>query len=220
MHSASTDVIHPKHGFHSQVMKVVFASTLSVAGYAAHASEVKNPPQRRFEGISSPFKPFDGVSTTLPDKKYAKDDLSGSFVAIDDFASVEPVGGEFSGLWEHVVSADWQPSAVARVFRLGHKRDGWKGPGSIGASGQAVDSVLALIDKLSLAGVDASPRIGLDEDGSFTVSWLDEDLVADVSVFPDGSYSFYAQRGELEAMSDEVSISAPLDPQLAEILVG
>lgn len=109
----------------------------------------------------------------------------------------------------------------ARVDLLGRHADGWKGTDSLGASKHAVSDAKALLERLVSSGLIAQPRIGLDEDGSFGFYWQTDQFVAAMSIFGDGTYSYFAREvGGRFASNDSGSLSRPVSAELLEILVA
>jgi hypothetical protein len=107
-------------------------------------------------------------------------------------------------------------AAWERIRILGTYEDGWKGPGSVGASQQAVDDAETLAFQLFEGNDVIPPRIGLASDGEFVFSWNADGVVIDLSVVGDGTYSFYAQAGKETFLED----AAPIDRRLPERLLA
>lgn len=187
---------------------------LALAGGLTYSTEATGHLAREIEQIPSIFIPRRGASYRGGDGG-----SSSSVVAIVvDSSLIAPAGNEPEDVWADLT--EWHQEAVERVADLSMKRDGWKGPGSLGASRDAVLNAMWLIDKLSMAGVESRPTIGLDDEGVFSFSWIKEGFAAHVSVFGDGTYSFFAKRQDRRVMADEISIDGPLDEGLADILIG
>ena len=108
-----------------------------------------------------------------------------------------------------------------RVMLLSAMEDGWKGPGSKGPSVNARRDALALLRKIIGLSNDLNmPGIGLDEEGIYTLSWLEPDRSGCISVYGDGTYSFFMKSGALPISSDEESIGRPLHSGLVAALLS
>ena len=107
--------------------------------------------------------------------------------------------------------------AIERIRRLGLKKAGWKGECSIPATETARDDAIALVRKIAAARVPI-PFIGLDADGDFTFCWDTDDMAVDLSVYGDGTYSYFGEKADKRIGSDASSISNGLDAALIEIL--
>ncbi len=110
-------------------------------------------------------------------------------------------------------------SCIERVLQLAEKEHGWKGKNSRAAEEQAIIAALELLDKFSQAGVPM-PSITLHSDGSFGFSWTGGGLVADVSVFGDGTYSYNVLRDGQIARASNRRTGEKLRPDLIRILLG
>ena len=110
-------------------------------------------------------------------------------------------------------------SGVERVLQLAEKQHGWKGKDSRAAEEQAILAALELLDKFAEVGVSI-PSIALHSDGSFGFSWTGAGLVADVSVFGDGTYSYNVLRDGQVAKASNRRTGEKLRPDLIKILSG
>lgn len=113
---------------------------------------------------------------------------------------------------------EWVPSSLDRIENLGSLPANWGGEGYQRAAESAVGDAERFLMKLVHIGMSIPPAIGLDDDGSFSFHIAANDLIADLSVHADGTYSYFAQRGEAEVFSDSKDIDGPIDEQLAQIL--
>lgn len=125
--------------------------------------------------------------------------------------------------------AGWQPDVQAsewyfdlndRLLQLSQKEDGWKGEKSVAPSREARKAASEMISKLAHEGVERRPSIGLDYEGTFSLNWMDDKLSADLTVYEDGTYSFFATSDGRSAMADEERISEPLNGRLLSFLLG
>jgi len=108
-------------------------------------------------------------------------------------------------------------SGVERVLQLAEKEPGWKGKDSQAAEEKAILAALELLDKFAQEDVPI-PSVTLHSDGSFGFSWTQGGLVADISIFGDGTYSYNALRDGKMAKSGNRRASEPLRPDLLAIL--
>lgn len=120
-----------------------------------------------------------------------------------------------------VVSAPaWLLPAAEKVYGFLELADGWKGADSLAPVDQTASEAIDLLWQLSaeIAGLQ-QPAISVDEDGAICLHWRIADLLATMTVYGDGTYSFYAEAGELSAKSDSEMVGFPLPASLASILV-
>ena len=110
-------------------------------------------------------------------------------------------------------------SGVQRILQLAEKEHGWQGKDSRAAEEKAILAALELLDRFAEEGVQI-PSITLHSDGSFGFSWTQAGLVADISVFGNGTYSYNAMRHGQTARSSNRKTSEPLRPDLLRILAG
>lgn len=123
----------------------------------------------------------------------------------------------------HVLTAE--PAVVQdahnRLRQIASLPEDWDGSGIAAPHQAAIKDASALIVQLAHAGIRLRPRIGPDSDGSISFLFMDgENPLADMSIFGNGTYSFYAERGERTAMSDEVHIGGPVPDELVAILAN
>lgn len=119
---------------------------------------------------------------------------------------------------EAKTAQSWLTESLDRIEKLGSFPADWAGEGYVKASSSVVGDAERFILKLAHSGVNTRPAIGLDDDGSFSFHISDEGLIADLSIHPDGTYSYYAKRGSAEAFSETSKINGPLDQNLLDIL--
>ncbi len=122
----------------------------------------------------------------------------------------------------HVASLtnNWYFLVANRLDELSVKSDGWKGDKSFAANANALASARTLLWKLAQEGIDRRPAVGLDHEGTFSFMWIDANVKADLTVYENGTYSFYAKYAEHVASVDEASISEPLDSRLLGALLS
>ena len=110
-------------------------------------------------------------------------------------------------------------SSIQRVLQLAEKQHGWKGKDSKAAEEKAILAALELLDKLTEENAPI-PNITLHSDGSFGFSWTQPGLVADISIFADGTYSYDASRDGKVAKASNRKASEPLKSDLLGIISG
>lgn len=133
---------------------------------------------------------------------------------------------EDGGLANSWVPNDTINSAISarelfeQISHLSSKLVGWKGANSVAADEHSVRDAIALARKLVQERISKYPAIGLDEDGSFTFYWKDPDFVIDLSVYGDGTYSFFARCGDKSYSVDEAHIADPINRELRSVLLS
>ena len=119
-----------------------------------------------------------------------------------------------------IQTSDWYFELSDRLSQLSKKEDGWKGEKSIAPSSEARKAASDLLSKLAHEGIEKRPSIGLDYEGTFSLTWMDDKISADLTVYEDGTYSFFATSDGQSAMADEERISEPLNSRLLSFLLG
>jgi len=115
---------------------------------------------------------------------------------------------------------NWHFELSDRMADLAVKQDGWKGPESIAALPMALEYANYLLRKLAVEGIDRRPTVGLDYEGTFSFTWSENEFRADLTVYDDGTYSFFASDGTNSATADEALISDRLPAQLLGLLLS
>ena len=105
-----------------------------------------------------------------------------------------------------------------RIAALSKKQDGWKGPDSLSALPLASEYANHFLRKLAKDGIDRQPTVGLDYEGTFSFAWSDGNLSIDLTVYNDGTYSYFATNGERSATADDALLSERISPQLLDLL--
>ncbi len=113
---------------------------------------------------------------------------------------------------------DWYKDRVERIEILSGHSDGWKGPDSHAPEIEAKRNALEMLRKLAMAGIPRRPSVGLDFEGTFSFSWLDQDVGVDLTVYGDGTYSFFASSADYSASADDEPITKPLHSKLLSTL--
>jgi len=114
--------------------------------------------------------------------------------------------------------ATWVTESRARIEALAKLADGWAGDEYSAATDMAVIYADLFVQRLATAGLTVKPVVGLDSDGSFSFHIASDGLLADISVYDDGTYSFYAKGNGQTAYSDESAVVGVLDESLAAML--
>jgi len=114
----------------------------------------------------------------------------------------------------------WHFEVSDRMVALSEKQDGWKGPESQGAIPMAFEHANHMLRKLAVEGIDRRPSVGLDYEGTFSFTWSDGNLNIDLTVYDDGTYSFFATDGVRSATVDDAPVSERLSPELLGLLLS
>ncbi|SDJ55527.1 hypothetical protein [Salipiger marinus] len=113
-------------------------------------------------------------------------------------------------------SEDWK-SAFDQFELIHELEDGWDGDRSVPAEAETLADSKALLETLEGSSVRA-PRVGLDADGIVVLTWRTGTLDGVISIYGDGTFTYYFE-GEANVASDgEGAIGNDLDPQLVELL--
>lgn len=107
-----------------------------------------------------------------------------------------------------------------RIDHLAEKEAGWKGAESAKAPSGAIEDARVFLTHLSMLGTVELPAIGLDSDGEFSFLWRGDDFIANLSILGDGTYSYFARRGEQVARADDAKLSGGIDDALARIIAA
>ena len=113
---------------------------------------------------------------------------------------------------------NWYSELEARIMDLGSRMDGWKGLDSQAPKPKTVKFALKMLSKLWRNRIPRRPSIGLDFEGTFSFSWFDQCVSADMTIYEDGTYSFFITNGTNWASSDAEKINKPIHSDLINIL--
>lgn len=134
---------------------------------------------------------------------------------------------ESSDSASYVLGWSAQQATSAWYFELSDALDqlfakpaGWKGPHSHAANEGALFFTRSLLWKLAHESIDRRPSLGLDHEGTFSLMWLDETVRADLTVYDDGTYSFFAEFGDDIASADDADVREPLHSGLLSALLS
>lgn len=112
----------------------------------------------------------------------------------------------------------WLEESLARIGKLSALPDGWAGEGFVAAQDDTSFDAERILVKLVHAGLKVKPAIGLDDDGTFSFHISDGEMIADLTVHADGTYSYFAEVSGHEVFSEESPIDGEIDHGLAAIL--
>lgn len=120
----------------------------------------------------------------------------------------------------------WQADAHAKMDAYVGLADGWRGEDSVAPSEIAIADANTLIRQIASEMPNTSmPLIGADADGIISLFWNEAGLLATISIYGDGTFSFYAESGAdgegvLTAKSDAEAIGEPLTLSLLQVMTG
>ncbi len=108
-----------------------------------------------------------------------------------------------------------------RILELSELPDGWMGPESKAASREAISDAFALMKRFVNELPEAQlPGIGLDSDGHVVFSWSTNNLIGNLSVYGDGTYSYFVENSGKTAREDEAQVMSPFLPEFYGIFSG
>ena len=114
----------------------------------------------------------------------------------------------------------WHFEIFDRMDALFKKQDGRKGPDSLGASPLALEHANHFLRKLAMDKIDRRPAVGLDYEGTFSFVWSDGNLSIDLTVYDDGTYSYFATDGVRSATADNAFLSEKISPEFLSLLLS
>ncbi len=135
---------------------------------------------------------------------------------------VETVDALSSDKWADNVNrpAGWM-EAEDQLAALHDLKDGWCGKGSVAANRVALMSAAALLRYLEQdIPLGPTPNVSLDLDGLPVLTWQQDGVFGSMSVFDDDTYSFYVERGKLNANEGDARLSDALPDHLLGVLRG
>lgn len=101
-------------------------------------------------------------------------------------------------------------AAWERIRSLGSLEDGWSGPGSIAPTQAAITDGETFTRLNILTTVGHPNHIGFASDGELVISWARQNLVLEVSIHGDRTYSYYAEVDGTRYYGDDVPIKTQL----------
>jgi len=116
-------------------------------------------------------------------------------------------------------SSQWHQELERQIEELSSRQNGWKGPESKAPNADATHYAQQMLTQLATAQISRQPMIGLDFEGTFSFSWFDDNVSADLTVYDNGIYSFFIsnKRGNT-ASADEARVDKPLSSNFLQIL--
>ncbi|MCE2737215.1 MAG: hypothetical protein LW703_02395 [Rhodobacter sp.] len=115
----------------------------------------------------------------------------------------------------------WVEGALEKIASYAEVNDGWRGEGSKAPTGQTLQEAAELLLQISSEMPDLfRPMISIDEDGCACLHWNAPDLLATISVYGDGTYSFFSEGYGVVASSDSHEIGTILPSDLIVAMTG
>lgn len=116
---------------------------------------------------------------------------------------------------------EWLILSADRLSSFLELEDGWKGLDSLAPREQTVVEAIDLLWQLTaeVAGLP-QPSLSADEDGGICAHWRVPGVLATITVYGDGTYSFYAEAGSAQTRSDSEEVGLPLPVALTSILAA
>ena len=114
------------------------------------------------------------------------------------------------------------PELKRSLGRLNYLRslpDGWLGNDSCGTSVDAGVQAERLLRRIRSEVPSAPlPVLGLDTDGTIVMSWSRGDLVGSMTVYGDGTFSYFVRRNTVSVKNIDAMIDQPLRKDLTDLL--
>jgi hypothetical protein len=118
-------------------------------------------------------------------------------------------------------SSAWVDAALEKIESYAGLPDGWRGEGSFAPTEQTLQEVAELLLQISAEMPDLPrPLISVDEEGFVCLHWNSSSLLATISVYGDGTYSFFSEGYGVVARSDSEPIGTVLPQKLIESMAG
>lgn len=118
------------------------------------------------------------------------------------------------------IAAEWHFELAKRIAFLASKPNGWKGPNSLAATKTAKELAVEFLRKLSVEQIDVQPKVGLDHEGTFSFFWSEDNLSVELTVYEDGTYSFFGASKNQTYIVDEAPLEEPLHNHLLSVLLA
>lgn len=118
-------------------------------------------------------------------------------------------------------SSSWVEAALEKIGSYVGLLDGWRGEGSFAPTEQTLQDTAELLLQISAEMPDLPrPLISVDEEGFACLHWNTSSLSATISVYGDGTYSFFSEGYGVVASSDNELIGTILPQSLIESMSG
>jgi hypothetical protein len=109
--------------------------------------------------------------------------------------------------------------SLGRLNYLRSLPDGWLGGDSCGASEDTGKQAEKLLRRIRREVPSAPlPVLGLDTDGTIVMSWSRGDLVGSMTIYGDGTFSYFVRRNAASAKNINAMIDQPLGKDLTDLL--
>lgn len=116
------------------------------------------------------------------------------------------------------------PELKRSLGRLNYLRslpDGWLGEDSRGASEDTGNQAEQLLRRIRREAPRAPlPVLGLDTDGTIVMSWSRGDLVGSMTIYGDGTFSYFVRRNAAYVKNIDAIIDQPLGKDLTDLLTA
>jgi hypothetical protein len=118
-------------------------------------------------------------------------------------------------------SSAWVEVALEKLDSYAGLNDGWRGEGSRAPTDQTLKEAAKLLLQISSEMPDLfRPLISIDEDGYACLHWNGAYLLATISVYGDGTCSFFSEGYGITASSDSHDVGGILPSDLIEAMTG
>lgn len=118
-------------------------------------------------------------------------------------------------------SSAWVQAALEKLESYAGLPNGWRGEGSFAPSQQTLQQAAELLLQISAEMPDLlRPLISVDDEGFACLHWNAPSLLATISVYGDGTYSFFSEGYGVVARSDNELVGAILPQSLIESMTG
>ncbi|MDB5658302.1 MAG: hypothetical protein JWS10_917 [Cypionkella sp.] len=98
---------------------------------------------------------------------------------------------------------------------------GWHGDGSMALTQDTEKDARTLLHKLAWANpAGFLPMVGMDSEGSIVLTWDNQKIVGSLSVFGDGTFAYYIERGGEVRKDGATDLTLPLPEQFLSILAA
>lgn len=118
-------------------------------------------------------------------------------------------------------AATWTERALMKIEHYVDLHDGWRGEGSKAPNECVLDQTRELVRQIAaeMPYVE-EPMVGMDDEGFGSLYWNQPGMLASLSLYGDGTFSFFAEGHGTVAKSDAEKVGAPLPSELIEAMTG